>query len=130
MSHEQKETADVPAPPEQFNFADFLLARNADHAHRPAFIDDSHTLTHGELATRVRRMATALRSLGIRREERVLLLMQDCNDWPVSFFGALYAGPVQVSVNNLPIPLDYPSMRPHLQVKAVVGSGPLLTHTQ
>ena len=60
MSHEPKETADVPAPPEQFNFADFLLTRNADHAHRPAFIDDNHTLTYGELTTRVRRMASGL----------------------------------------------------------------------
>ena len=126
MSNEQKETADVPAPPEKFNFADFLLARNEDHAHRPAFIDDTHTLTYGELDTRVRRMATGLRSLGIRREERVLLLMQDCNDWPVSFLGALYAGLVPVAVNTLLTADDYAYMLVHSRAQAVLVSGALL----
>jgi acyl-CoA synthetase (AMP-forming)/AMP-acid ligase II len=103
-----------------------LLTRNADHAHRPAFIDDTHTLTYGELATRVRRMATGLRSLGIRREERVLLLMQDCNDWPVSFLGALYAGLVPVAVNTLLTAEDYAYMLEHSRAQAVLVSGTLL----
>ncbi|MDH7569915.1 MAG: CsgG/HfaB family protein, partial [Armatimonadota bacterium] len=36
-----------------------------------------------------------------RREERVLLLMQDTTDWPVCFLGAMYAGIVPVAVNTL-----------------------------
>ena len=126
MSHAPKESADVAAPPAQFNFADFLLARNTAHAKRPAFIDDTHTLTYGELATRVRCMATGLRSLGIRREERVLLLMQDCNDWPVSFLGALYAGIVPVAVNTLLTADDYAYMLEHSRAQAVLVSGALL----
>ncbi|KAG1305735.1 hypothetical protein G6F62_015527 [Rhizopus arrhizus] len=39
-------------------------------------------------------MAGALRQLGLRREERILLLMQDTADWPVVFLGALHAGVV------------------------------------
>ena len=35
----------------------------------------------------VRRCGAALRALGVRREERVLLLMHDGNDWPVAFLG-------------------------------------------
>jgi benzoate-CoA ligase len=34
----------------------------------------------------VRRVAAGLRALGIKREERVLLLMLDSNDWPVAFW--------------------------------------------
>ena len=70
-------THQVAPPPEQFNFAHFLLERNAAHPERPAFIDDHGTLTYGTLTQRVRSMAAGLRSLGLRREERVLLLMQD-----------------------------------------------------
>ena len=44
---------------------------------------------------------------GIRREERVLLLMHDCNDWPVAFLGAMYAGIVPVAVNTLLTADDY-----------------------
>jgi len=43
-------------------------------------------------------MAAGLRDLGLRREERVLLLMQDSNHWPVAFLGAMYAGLVPVAV--------------------------------
>ncbi|KAG0919264.1 hypothetical protein G6F32_016252 [Rhizopus arrhizus] len=46
-------------------------------------------------------MAGALRQLGLRREERILLLMQDTADWPVVFLGALHAGVVPVAVNTL-----------------------------
>ena len=59
---------------------------------RPPTSTTTAALSYGELAERVRRLAAALRALGVRREERVLLLMHDGNDWPVSFLGALYAG--------------------------------------
>jgi benzoate-CoA ligase len=117
---------EVTAPPEHFNFANFLLERNATHVQRPAFIDDAGTLTYGELDTRVRSLAAGLRSMGIRREERVLLLMQDCNDWPVSFLGAMYAGLVPVAVNTLLTADDYAYMLEHSRAQAVLVSGALL----
>ena len=120
------DTTTVEAPPDQFNFAQFLLERNAGHPERPAFIDDHGTLTYGELSQRVRSLAAGLRSLGIRREERVLLLMQDCNDWPVSFLGAMYAGLVPVAVNTLLTPDDYAYMLEHSRAQAVLVSGALL----
>ena len=116
----------VAPPPEQFNFAQFLLERNAAHPERPAFIDDHGTLTYGVLSERVRSLAAGLRSLGIRREERVLLLMQDGNDWPVSFLGAMYAGLVPVAVNTLLTPDDYAYMLEHSRAQAVLVSGALL----
>lgn len=92
--------ARVPPPGEQFNFADYPLRLNleAGRAHQTAFRDDQGALSYGALDDRVRRLAAALRAAGLRREERVLLLMTDCNDWPVSFLGALYAGFVPVAV--------------------------------
>ena len=119
-------TSSVAAPSEQFNFAQFLLERNAAHGERPAFIDDTGTLTYGELDQRVRSLAAGLRSLGLRREERVLLLMHDCNDWPVSFLGAMYAGLVPVAVNTLLTPDDYAYMLEHSRAQAVLVSGALL----
>jgi benzoate-CoA ligase len=119
-------TQPVAPPPEQFNFAHFLLERNAAHPDRPAFIDDRGTLTYGALTQRVQRMAAGLRSLGLRREERVLLLMQDGNDWPVSFLGAMYAGLVPVAVNTLLTPDDYAYMLEHSRAQAVLVSGALL----
>ena len=116
----------VPPPPEVFNFAQHLLAANAARHAKAAFIDDLGTLTYGELDERVRRLAAGLRGLGLRREERVLLVMQDCNDWPVAFLGALYAGVVPVAVNTLLTADDYAYMLEHSRAQAVLVSGALL----
>jgi acyl-CoA synthetase (AMP-forming)/AMP-acid ligase II len=67
----------IPAPGERFNFAQHLLQLNAAHAERPAFVDDHGVLSYGALAEGVARLAAGLRSLGLKREERVLLLMLD-----------------------------------------------------
>ncbi len=122
----QTDTADVAAPPEQFNFAQHLLGLNAARANKAAFIDDAGTVTYGELAERIKRLAAGLRSLGLKREERVLLLMQDGNDWPVSFLGAMYAGVVPVAVNTLLTADDYAYMLEHSRAQAVLVSGALL----
>lgn len=63
---------------------------------------------------------------GIHREERVLLLMHDCNDWPVSFLGAIYAGIVPVAVNTLLTADDYLYMLQHSRARAALVSAALL----
>ena len=117
---------DVPPPPERFNFAQHLLALNEGRAARAAFVDDRGALAYGELAERVRRLAAGLRAQGIRREERVLLLMHDANEWPVAFLGALYAGIVPVAVNTLLTADDIAYMLEHSRAQAVLVSGALL----
>jgi len=121
-------TTDTPAQPPgtPFNFAAHLIARNARHAGKTAYIDDRGSLSYGALAERVRRLAAALQDCGIHREERVLLLMHDCNDWPVSFLGAMYAGIVPVAVNTLLTADDYAYMLEHSRAQAVLVSAALL----
>ncbi|HSV78709.1 MAG TPA: benzoate-CoA ligase family protein, partial [Ramlibacter sp.] len=72
----------------------------------------------------------ALLAQGLRREERVLLLMHDCNDWPVSFLGALYAGIVPVAVNTLLSVDDYAYMLQHSRAQAALVSAALLPTLQ
>jgi acyl-CoA synthetase (AMP-forming)/AMP-acid ligase II len=64
-----------------------------------------------------------LKAAGIRREERVLLLMLDSSDWPVSFLGCLYAGIVPVAVNTLLTPDDYAYMLDHSARAGRAGVG-------
>ena len=116
-----------PAPlPERFNVADYLLGQNASRPNKTAFIDDHGSLSYGQLDERVRRLASGLRSLFLRREERVLVLMHDCNDWPVAFLGSMYAGLVPVAVNTLLTADDYAYMLEHSRAQAVMVSGALL----
>jgi benzoate-CoA ligase len=116
----------VAPPPEVFNFAQHLLAANTGRPAKSAFVDDHGSLSYGELDERVRRLAAGLRSLGIRREERVLLVMHDGCDWPVAFLGAMYAGAVPVAVNTLLTADDYAYMLEHARAQAVLVSGALL----
>ena len=118
--------ADVAPPGERFNFARHLLQANAGRAGRTAFVDDHGTLSYGDLDQRVRAVAAGLRALGIKREERVLLLMQDSAHWPVAFLGAIYAGVVPVAVNTLLTADDYAYMLEHSRAQAALVSGALL----
>lgn len=116
----------MPPCPLELNFASHLAALNAPRASKPAYIDDIRTLTYGELAERVARFAGALRQMGLRREERVLLLMHDSVDWPVAFLGALHAGVVPVAVNTLLTADDYAYIADHCRARAAIVSGALL----
>jgi benzoate-CoA ligase len=115
-----------PVPGERFNFAQHLLDRNRARAASPAYTDDHETIAYGELEERVRRMSAALVALGMRREERVLLLMHDNTDWPVAFLGALHAGVVPVAVNTLLSGDDYAYMLAHCRAQGALVSQALL----
>jgi len=108
-----------------FNFAEHLFTLHRDRGDRLAYIDDRGPLSYGQLEQRARRLAAALGAAGVRREERVLLLMLDTHDWPVSFLGCLYAGVVPVAVNTLLTADDYAYMLEHSRAQAALVSGSL-----
>ncbi|MEO7335120.1 MAG: AMP-binding protein, partial [Caldimonas sp.] len=112
----------VAGLPERFNAAAYLLGLNAERPDAVAYIDDTTRLTFGQLDDRVRRCAAGLLALGLRREERVLMVMHDSVDFPVAFLGALYAGIVPVPVNTLLTADDYAFMLEHCRARAVVVS--------
>ena len=118
------------APPERFNFAQHLIALNAGRVDKAAYVDDAARMSYGELADAIRRCAAGLAALGVRREERVLLLMHDCTDWPVVFLGCLYAGVVPVAVNTLLTADDYAYMLAHSRAQAAFVSAALLPTLQ
>ena len=115
-----------PHLPDKFNFAAHVLEVNAHRPAKTAYIDDCGSLSYGELGQRVQCFAAALRAIGVRREERVLLLMQDTRDWPVAFLGCLYAGVVPVAVNTLLTAQDYAFMLTDSRAQAVLVSGALM----
>jgi benzoate-CoA ligase len=120
----------VSALPAEFNFAQHLIALHAARASKTALIDDVGSTTYGQLAEDLRRFASGLQALGLKREERVLLLMQDSSDWVVAFLGCLYAGVVPVAVNTLLTAEDYAYMLANSRAQAALVSGALLPTLQ
>src|SRR5262249_3506009 len=112
------------AVPRGYNFAADVLQSNlaAGRANNAAYIDARGTLTYGQLADRVARFAAALRGLGIKREERVLLALLDTVDWPTAFLGCLKAGVIAVPVNTLLTEDDYGFMLADSRAKCLVVS--------
>src|SRR5213594_2757963 len=88
---------------DSYNAVTWLLDRNVDEgrAKKLAFTDTVTELTYGELQKQSRRLANLLRRLGVRREERVAMIMLDTTDFPIVFLGAIRAGIVPVPLNTL-----------------------------
>jgi 4-hydroxybenzoate-CoA ligase len=88
---------------DSYNAVTWLLDRNIDEgrAEKLAFTDTVSELTYGALQQQSRRLANLLRRLGVRREERVAMMMLDTVDFPIVFLGAIRAGIVPVPLNTL-----------------------------
>ncbi len=112
------------AIPRAYNFTADIIGRNirAGRANKPVYIDPLGTWTYAQLADRVERFGRVLRSLGVRREERIMLALTDTIDWPTAFLGAIKSGIVPVPVNTLMTEDDYRFMLADSRAKVLVVS--------
>jgi benzoate-CoA ligase len=114
--------------PRRYNAAVDLIERNLRRGLRDkiAYIDDAGAYSYGELAERVVRCGSALRSLGIQVEQRVVLCLSDSIDFPTAFLGCIRAGIVPVAVNTLLTPADLAYVLDDSRATAIVISASLL----
>lgn len=86
-----------------YNAVTYLLDRNvaAGRGDKVVFRDPVADITYGALQVETRRLANLLRRLGVRREERVAMIMLDTIDFPIVFLGSMRAGIVPVPLNTL-----------------------------
>src|SRR6201993_1886349 len=86
-----------------YNAVTYLLDRNIDEgrSQKLAYTDTVSELTYGELQKQSCRVANMLRRLGVRREERVAMIMLATVGFPAVFLGAIRAGVVPVPLNTL-----------------------------
>src|SRR5579871_5234452 len=86
-----------------YNAVTWLLDRNVDEGRgdKLVYTDTVSELTYRSLQQQSCRVANMLRRLGVRREERVAMLMLDTVDFPAVFLGAIRAGIVPVPLNTL-----------------------------
>ena len=116
------------AVPDQFNVADYLVDRHLreGRAGRTAIVCGDESVTYAQVAERSNRVATGLRELGLRREERVLLLLLDTPAFAYAFFGTLKLGAVPIPTNTLLKSQDYRYMLNDSRARVVIVSEALL----
>ncbi len=86
-------------------FLDARLAEGLGDA--PAVYYRDQTLSYRDLVAQSCRVTNLLRELGVRIEERVLLLLTDSPEFVASYFGVLRAGAVAVPANTWLKSKDY-----------------------
>src|ERR1700675_1087990 len=89
--------------PDRYNVGADLLDRNlaAGRENKIAIYSAAKDVTYGELFKLSCGAAHALHDLGVRREERILIVGYDGPGWVAAFLGALRLGAVPVPVNPL-----------------------------
>jgi len=58
-------------------------------------------LTYGQVRDHVRRLATALKGMGVQKGDRVALMLPNCPQMVISYYGVLEAGAVVTNVSPL-----------------------------
>ena len=111
-----------------YNAASDLIDRNlaAGRGDKPAFIDRQRRITYAELQRETARAANYLQGLGLRREDRVALVLLDTVDFPVLFLGAIRAGIVPVPLNTLLTAEQYAYILADTRARVAFVSEPLL----
>ena len=118
--------------PDEFNAAVYFVDRHVreGRSDKVAIECGDIRVSYGELHTRVNQLGKGLKSLGVRMEERVFLLLPDVPEFAFSFFGAIKIGAVAVPVNTLLKPQDYKYLLNNSRARVAIVGDSLLPLVQ
>jgi len=118
--------------PDAFNVATYFVDRNVleGRGEKTAIECGDERVTYRQLLERTNRVGNALRKLGVRLEERVVLLLLDTPEFLYSFFGTIKIGAVAVPANTLLKPYEYEYLLNDARARVVLVSEALLPQLQ
>ncbi len=108
--------------PDRLNMADWFLDARVREGlgDKTAVYYRDQKLSYRELSDQSKQVTNLLRSLGVRIEERVLLLLMDTPEFVTTYFGVLRAGAVAVPANTWLTAEDYAYYLEYARPRAVV----------
>ena len=98
--------------PEPFNAATYCIDRHVaeGRGNKAAIRTLEREITYAEALDSVNRFGNALRDLGIRPGDRVLMVAKDCPEFFFLFWGAIKIGAMPVPLNGLAPASDFDSL--------------------
>jgi len=114
--------------PREYNAASHFIDRHVieGRGSKIAYRDDRGSYSYAQLAERVNRAGSVLKSLDVEMEQRVLLCVQDGIDFVALYWGAIKIGAVPVPVNTLLAAADYDFMLRDCRAKVITVSHPVV----
>ena len=109
---------------QKMTLRDVLIQSSVTYAERPALgnVDDSLTITYGELAPLAAALALRLRASGLVPGDRVVLLSENRPEWGVAYLGITAAGFTVVPILTDFHPDQIAAIAAHSEAKAAVVS--------
>jgi benzoate-CoA ligase len=82
------------------NFAQTIIEQSRNYPNKLAYRDGTD-LTYGELCVRIQQVAQGLSAKGLCPGDNVVLIMEDCVDWPAVFLACVYIGVVPLTLSTV-----------------------------
>src|SRR5438045_2551677 len=116
--------------PERFNMADYFLYHNLEEGRedKVCLYFKDETFTYGDAARMSNATGNALRTLGVRIEDRVLIVLPDCPEFAWTWFGAARIGAVITMVNPVLTDDDYRYYHEYTRARVAVVHDTFLIH--
>jgi len=97
---------DGNGPPIQLKFPKSTLPKMIEESdkkfpRRRALVYFGMEMSYGQLFDHVNRCAAGLQALGLRKGERVALMMPNCPQYVIAYFGALRAGAIVTATSSM-----------------------------
>jgi 4-hydroxybenzoate-CoA ligase len=110
-----------------FNATDYFIDRNIrqGRGNKVAIYTDFRNYTYNDISKMINKTANALRELGVRVDDRIMILMLDVPQFLAMFYGAIKIGAVPIPVNTMLTPEDYEYYLNDSRARLLVISEPL-----
>ncbi len=111
-----------------FNAADYFLDRNIrqGRGHKIAIYTEKRNYTYNEIQEMANKTGNAFHDLGLRIDDRVMLLLLDEPQFYAAFWGAIKIGAIPIPINTMLTPDDYQYLLNDSRAKTLIVSEELL----
>ena len=95
--------------PERLNLATYFLDENIScgRGEHIALYYEDQSYTYNQLCNLTNKVGNVLKTVGVERENRVLLVMNDCPEWVAAWLGIMKIGAVSTCVYTYLNTSDY-----------------------